>query len=122
MQGRTSDEVANIPNDPADDDADIAALKEDGENAKSTTTASQENNSDVAANAGEEQKEDSASDVRHSANKLHVQKMLPSESLLTKATANSSQNAAASAKLEEEKKQLIWGPQTRTSIKKQTNP
>ena len=34
IAGRTSDEIANIPNDPTDaaDESDIAALKVEGEN------------------------------------------------------------------------------------------
>ena len=50
--------------------------------------------------------------MRQSTNKLQVHKMLPSDSLTSKATAPSTGAAGdqKSTSKEEEKKQLVWGP------------
>ena len=76
--------------------------------------------------------------VRHSANSLEVSKMLPSEGLQPKShggaisprdpAAKGEVRATGSSKTKKEKestnanKQFVWGPQTRTSIKKSKNP
>ena len=81
MSGRNKDEVATVV-DP--DEEDIAALKEEEEDKENVENA-KTNDTDGLLVEG---------DVNQSTNTLPVQKMLPSDSLLAKATAPNASGAA----------------------------